>query len=110
MLAGFDPHHDHLTARSTTATRLSQRLVLYMAATFDFECESWGVSGAFLKGFTFDKARKLLQQKGMLVPVRNVVIIPPKVWQHLARFDPTSTFETHGNFHLEATRSEPIPC
>ena len=93
----FDPHREHLTTRSTTATRLSQRLVLSTAANHEFEGESWDISGAFLKGLTFEKVRKLLRNKGIMSPVRKVIIIPPpNVWRHLAARDPS--FESHGNF------------
>ena len=39
----FDPHREHLTTRSTTATRLSQRLVLSTAANHEFKGESQAV-------------------------------------------------------------------
>ena len=46
----FDPFKEHLTTRSTTATRLSQRIVLSTAACNQMDCESFDISGAFLKG------------------------------------------------------------
>ena len=58
---GFlDPQKRELPTRSTTATRLSQRLVLSMAACHRFDIRSWDVSGAFLKGFSFAKVREVL--------------------------------------------------
>ncbi|CAE7218696.1 unnamed protein product [Symbiodinium sp. CCMP2592] len=93
----FDPHREHLTTRSTTATRLSQRIVLSTAATHQMDCESFDISGAFLKGFTFEKVRQLLRARGIVSPVRKVVIIPPaNVWRHLAQAD--SSFETYGDY------------
>ena len=93
----FDPHREHLTTRSTTATRLSQRIVLSTAACNRMNCESFDISGAFLKGFTFEKVRQLLRARGIVSPVRRVVVIPPpNVWRHLAEAD--RSFEVHGNF------------
>lgn len=93
----FDPHREHLTTRSTTATRLSQRIVLSTAACHKMDCESFDISGAFLKGFTFEKVRQLLRARGIVSPVRKVVIIPPaNVWRHLASADPS--FEIQGDF------------
>ena len=88
---GFlDPQRHEVPTRSTTATRLSQRLLLSMASIFQFVLQSWDVSGAFLKGFTFEKVRQLLQKKGIQTPMRKVAVIPPaNVWRHLAKADPT---------------------
>ena len=56
--------------------------------------ESWDVSGAFLKGLTFDRIRELLLKQGIKTPIRSVVVIPPyNSWRHLAKVDPS--------FHLE---------
>ena len=86
---GFlDPQKQELPTRSTTATRLSQRLVLSMAACHRFGIRSWDVSGAFLKGFSFAKVKEVLRRKGIHSPDRRVVIVPPaNVWRHLAHFD-----------------------
>ena len=84
----FDKQKDLLTTRSTTATRLSQRIVLSVAANEDLDAESWDISGAFLEGLTFEKVRELLKARGVTSPVRKVVIIAPaNVWRHLASFD-----------------------
>ena len=54
----------------------------------DHDTESWDVSGAFLKGLTFEKVRELLAFRGFTSPVPKVVIIAPAyVWRHLAKFD-----------------------
>eukprot|EP00435_Cladocopium_sp_Y103_P034113 s393_g8.t1 len=97
---GFlDPQKEELPTRSTTATRLSQRLVISVAATHSFSVRSWDVSGAFLKGLTFKRIREILQKKGIPIPDRKVVIIPPpNVWRHLAEFDP-SFFVAEGDEH-----------
>jgi hypothetical protein len=77
-----------MPARSTTAARLSQRLVLSMCTIYNMITESWDVSGAFVKGFSFDKVRQLLQKKGIQTPNRKVAVIPPaNVWRHLAKVD-----------------------
>ncbi|CAE7259286.1 unnamed protein product [Symbiodinium sp. KB8] len=84
----FDRQKDMLSTRSTTATRLSQRVLVSSASTHDLDLESWDVSGAFLKGFSFEKIRELLRAKGIRTPVRKVAIIAPaNVWRHLATFD-----------------------
>eukprot|EP00435_Cladocopium_sp_Y103_P030512 s172_g7.t1 len=92
---GFlDPQKQELPTRSTTATRLSQRMVLSVAATHNFDIRSWDVSGAFLKGFSFDKVKTVLQSKGISSPKRRVVIAPPaNVWRHLASMDAVLALE-----------------
>lgn len=90
----FDPQKDILATRSTTASRLSQRLLVSTAAVMQEDPESWDVSGAFLKGLTFDRIRAILLKQGIKTPVRAVVLLPPwNVWRHLAAVDP--------QFHLE---------
>ena len=86
---GFvDRQKQERPTRSTTATRLSQRIVLSVASTHDFILASLDVSGAFLKGLTFEKIRQILAQKGVTSPPRRVVIVPPpNVWRHLSSFD-----------------------
>ena len=86
---GFlDSQKTELPTRSTTATRLSQRLFLSTAATHRFKVRSWDVSGAFLKGFSFKKVKEELGKKGISSPDRRVVLIPPaNCWRHLAHYD-----------------------
>eukprot|EP00438_Fugacium_kawagutii_P029807 Skav231475 [mRNA] locus=scaffold1100:530653:539709:- [translate_table: standard] len=80
----LDKQKDLLTTRSTTATRLSQRLLLSTAAVFDLEVESWDIGGAFLKGLSFREIRQMLLKMGINSPVRAVVVLPPpNVWRHL---------------------------
>ena len=88
---GFlDPQRFEVPTRSTTATRLSQRLVLSMATLHGMTAESWDISGAFLKGFSFEKVRELLMKKGIQAPERQVAVVPPaNVWRHLAKADPS---------------------
>ena len=83
----FDSQKEVLSTRSTTATRLSQRMLLSTAANSSWEIESGDVSGAFLKGLSFDKVREILQSKGIATPVRRVAVMAPaNVWRHLGNF------------------------
>ena len=47
-----------------------------MAATHELEVTSWDISGAFLKGFSFERVRQILRQRGVSSPSRRVVIVP----------------------------------
>ena len=87
---GFmDAQKAALPTRSTTATRLSQRILVSMAAALGLQVESLDVSGAFLKGLSFHQVRKLLNEKGHNCPQRTVIVIPPaNVWRHLAAVNP----------------------
>ena len=90
----FDDQRSLLTTRSTTATRLSQRMLLSISANEDFDVESWDIGGAFLKGLSFEQVRELLRAKGIRSPTRKVLIIAPaNVWRHLAKFD--AKFKVH---------------
>ena len=81
----LDKQKDLLTTRSTTATRLSQRMLLSAAAVFDLQVESWDIAGAFLKGLDFHQIQQKLLKLGINSPARSVVILPPpNVWRHLA--------------------------
>lgn len=56
----------------------------------NLEIESLDVSGAFLKGLSFDQVRKKLRERGIISPRRLVAIIPPaNVWRQLAKVDKT---------------------
>ena len=48
----FDSQKTLLSTLSTTATRLSQRILVSAAANEDLDCESWDISGASLKAWT----------------------------------------------------------
>ena len=83
----LDQQKTQLTTRSTTATRLSQRLLVSQAARKKGKTiESWDIAGAFVKGFDFKSIQKALQKMGLTAPTRQVVIYPPmNVWRHLAK-------------------------
>ena len=92
----FDPQKDFLATRSTTASRLSQRILISTAALMGEDPESWDVSGAFLKGLTFDRIRAILLSQGIKTPIRSVILVPPfNVWRHLAAVDPKFHLEPH---------------
>ena len=82
---GFlDSQNWSLPTRATTATRLSQRLLISLSVIFGLTMESWDVTGAFLKGLPFSKMRKKLLARGIATPIRKVYIQPPaNVWRHL---------------------------
>lgn len=83
----LDGQKQELTTRSTTATRLSQRMIVSTSARLDFDLESLDISGAFLKGLSFNEIQKALKKKGIYAPHRAVVIFPPaNVWRHLGKF------------------------
>ena len=61
---GFLDPRQELPTRSTTATRLSQRLVVSAAATHNFILASLDVCGAFVKGFTLRESPASTGQTG----------------------------------------------
>lgn len=84
----LDSQKSQLTTRSTTATRLSQRMLVSQAArSSEKDIESWDIAGAFLKGFSFQEIQKALQKLGLQAPTRQVVVYPPlNVWRHLQKY------------------------
>ena len=103
---GFlDQQKNQLTTRSTTATRLSQRILVSQAATSrKRSLESIDVAGAFLKGFNFDQIKKALRELGIQSPSRTVIVMPPlNVFKHLAKLCPEKFSIPHhqlGDFGL----------
>ena len=95
----FDSQKQQLTTRSTTATRLSQRILVSQAARKKKKkgnLESWDIAGAFLKGFDFKKIQAALRKLGMNAPTRQVVVFPPmNVWRHLQRHSDVFKIPTH---------------
>jgi hypothetical protein len=72
-----------IPTRSTTATRLSQRILVSVSVLLGFDLESWDVSGAFLKGFNFDRLAEIAAKLGHTLPKRKVLLKPPaNVWRH----------------------------
>ena len=68
-------HHRH-QAESETAD-----VGFGYTVTQDFSVESRDISGAFLKGLTFEEIRDLLRSRGISSPMRKVVLVVPR---HLA--------------------------
>lgn len=92
----FDAQKEELTTRSTTATRLSQRLLVSTAAAENLCIESFDIAGAFLKGFTFEDIQRALRKKGITSPTRVVIIFPPaNVWRHLGMCSADFKIEPH---------------
>ena len=83
-----DPFKQEMSNRSTTATRLSQRLLVITATNKREPIESWDVAGAFLKGLTYDKLYKRLKELGIKTVERVVaIVVPANVWRHLGEMD-----------------------
>ena len=82
-----DPYKRMMSNRSTTATRLSQRLILVSAVNGgNRSLESWDVAGAFLKGLTYQDLWRALRQLGLNSVERMIAVIPPRnVWRHLKK-------------------------
>jgi hypothetical protein len=83
-IRGFlDPQKHCLPTRYSTASRLSQRLLLSISALCGFTVESWDVGTAFLKGFNFGELVEALRKRGIAMPDRAVFLSPPlNVWRH----------------------------
>ena len=85
-----DPWKHELSSRSSTATRLSQRIILVSATNGAGKTlESWDIAGAFLKGLTYQELWKALKELGVQCVERMIAIIPPRnVWRHLKKLSP----------------------
>ena len=81
---GFlDPQLGSLTKHSSTATRLSQKLLLSKAALEGWPVESWDVGSAFLQGISFADLDVICAKLGTTKPHanRNVLVeVPGNVW------------------------------
>ena len=89
-IRGFlDPQKGTLPTRATTATRLSQKLVLSIAVLLEFEVESLDVGNAFLDGYTFEQMEQALKRRGIDMPAQRKVILDPpaNIWRHLRELD-----------------------
>ncbi|CAE7765903.1 RE2 [Symbiodinium sp. KB8] len=82
-----DPWKHELSSRSSTATRLSQRMILTSASNDVRKVlESWDIAGAFLKGLTYQELWKALKELGLQCVERLIAIVPPRnVWRHLRK-------------------------
>ena len=97
---GFlDPQKHQLSAHSTQATRLSQRLLVSQAAINRHQIRSYDVSGAFLQGFSFKNVEAACKQMKIPVPEvqrRAYIVVPDNVWFYLKKLGfpgcPTTAF------------------
>ena len=82
-----DPWKHELSSRSSTATRLSQRMILTSASNSRRKSlESWDIAGAFLKGLTYERLWRELKELGLQSVERMIAIVPPmNVWRHLRK-------------------------
>ena len=101
-IRGFlDPQKSLIPTKSTTATRLSQRLFVSLCVLLGFIMESLDVSGAFLKGFSFKKLEEKLKHKGINTPTRRPLMSPPmNVWRHF-RLIPGSPWKVPSGQELD---------
>ena len=83
---GFLDHQRFdIQRHSSTASRLSQRMILSIGQQLGFEFESLDVSNAFLQGLRFDQLEASSKKLGIEINTkRRVYFRPPKnVWRHL---------------------------
>ena len=86
----FDKQKYAIERHSSTATRLSQRIVLSMAQIEDspaddpVDIESWDISSAFLQGFKYSDLMQMARKLGYEVKEpRHVWVDPPEnCWRH----------------------------
>ena len=92
-----DPYKHMMSNRSSTATRLSQRLILVSAVNGGGRSlESWDVAGAFLKGLTYQDLWRALRELGLNTVERMIAIIPPRnVWRHLKKLSKRFNIPEH---------------
>ena len=76
---------------SSTASRLSHKLLCSMAMQLDFKLEAWDISSAFLQGRKFSEISQRAAELGHEVRAhRRVWFRPPaNVWRHFSE-DPAS--------------------
>ena len=84
VVRGFlDPQKKMVARYSSTATRLSQRLLCSLVVENDFELEQWEIVNAFLKICSFDRMRGMCALFGITVPDggrRVWITVPGNVW------------------------------
>ena len=70
---------------SSTASRLSQRMILSIGQQMGLDFESLDVSNAFLQGLRFDQLEKCSKKLGIEINTRRRVFFrpPSNVWRHL---------------------------
>ena len=110
---GFlDPQKNELFKSSTTATRLSQKLLASSSVQNDWEIESWDIGSAFLRGLSFTEVNRICAALGVPSPIkaRSVTItVPGNVLYHLWQAGFLKEFTWHdvtsNNIVLELTKA-----
>ena len=88
---GFlDAQRHSVMRHSSTASRLSQRLVAsFMATNDDYTMETWDISTAFLQGLKYSELKRHAKQLGIEVKEnREIYLAPPaNVWRHFREYE-----------------------
>ncbi len=80
------PRRHQLSRHSSTATRLSEKLVVSNSVNNDFELESWDIGAAFLQGASFENMKNMCKELGIPTPDLNRevwITVPENVWFYL---------------------------
>ena len=84
---GFlDKQKSELFKYASTASRLSQKMLVSNAVLHGWSIESWDVSTAFLRGLSFQEIERIAQELRVPSPLcqRTVYVqVPGNVWKHL---------------------------
>ena len=100
---GFlDSQKGLIQRRSSTASRLSQRIAASLGVIEDMVMESWDVSNAFLQGLSFDTLKTQAKKLGMepMSVERKVYLDPPaNVWRHF-RENPKSKINVSSHLKM----------
>ena len=87
---GFlDKQKSELFKYASTASRLSQKMLISNAALHGWNVESWDVSTAFLRGLTFTQIEQIARDLRVPSPLstRTVLVqVPGNAWRHLRDF------------------------
>ena len=83
---GFmDSQRQGIHRHSSTASALSHRLAMTIGAQYDWDCETYDVSTAFLQGLKFQEIESRARELGQgCSKQRKVWLLPPaNCWRHL---------------------------
>jgi len=82
---GFlDRQKQDVHKHSSTASRLSHRLLCSIGVQTGFSFELYDISCAFLQGLEFSKMHKMALELGVELPAQRAIYVapPPNVWRH----------------------------
>eukprot|EP00971_Amphidinium_carterae_P241802 4801397-Amphidinium_carterae.1 len=84
----MDSQLPYLSTYASTASRLSQRLIISIAVTNGFELKTVDISTAFLQGFSWKRMDSILRD--LRVPKEKMhrqcfITVPGNVWFHLRK-------------------------